>query len=42
MTKYYKTYLNNKKESNISQPLRFSFLTSVFKEGLSVKHVTPF
>ncbi len=41
MAKYYKAYLHNKKESNISLPLRFSFLKSIFIEGLSVKNV-PF
>lgn len=39
MGKYYKTYTRNKKESNISQPLRYSFLKSIFIEGLSVKNV---
>lgn len=39
MGKYYKTYTRNKKESNISQPLRYSFLKSIFVEGLSVKNV---
>lgn len=39
MSKFYKTYRHNKKESNISAPLRFSFLKSIFIEGLSVKNV---
>ena len=42
MTKFSKVYHRNKKESNISLPLRFSFLKSVFVDGMSVKNVTLF
>ena len=39
MALYSKVYLRNKKESNISAPLRFSFLRSIFVDKMSVKHV---
>ena len=41
MPKYSKVYLRNKKESNVSIPLRFSFLKSIFVDGMSVKNVSP-
>jgi hypothetical protein len=41
MPKYSKVYLRNKKESNVSMPLRFSFLKSIFVDGMSVKNVSP-
>jgi hypothetical protein len=42
MTKYCKVYLRNKKESNVSIPLKFTFLRSIFVEGLSVKNVSTY
>lgn len=40
MAKYSKVYLRNKKESNISTPLRYSFLSSIFVDQMSVKNVS--
>lgn len=40
MTKYNKVYLRNKKESNISLPLRYSFLQSIFVDNMTVKEVS--
>lgn len=40
MNKYNKVYLRNKKESNISLPLRYSFLQSIFVDNMTVKEVS--
>ena len=40
MSTYTKVYMRNKKESNISLPLRYSLLRSIFVDNMSVKNVS--